>query len=93
MTLATRPMRTIQPRLVVLPDKVLVTDTLIGPISTDEVMVLRHVAKLAAMVTDFDELTYAVNRAQHIQRADAVLAKTEKSFFNPSVTPTPGEHA
>lgn len=86
MSLATRPMRTIRPRLVVLPDKVLVTDTLIGPISTDEVWVLRHVAHLASMVPDFDELQYAVRRAQQIQRADAVLAKTEQSFFNPAVT-------
>lgn len=89
MSLATRPLRTIQPRLVVLPDKVLVTDTLIGPISTDEVMVLRHVARLAAMVTDFDELAYAVRRAQHIQRADRILAKTEQSFFQPAVTHQP----
>lgn len=87
MSLATRPMRTIRPRLVVMPDKVLVTDTLIGPISTDEVMVLRHVAQLAAMVTDFDELQYAVNRAKHIKHADAILAKTEKSFFTTAVTP------
>jgi hypothetical protein len=84
MSLHTRPMRTTKPRLVVMPDKVLVTDTLIGPISTDEVLVLRHVAHLAAMVTDFDELAYAVRRAQHIQRTDAVLAKTEKSFFHPA---------
>lgn len=88
MSLATRPMRTIQPRLVVLPDKVLVTDTLIGPISTDEVLVLRHVAHLAAMVSDFAELQYAVNRAQHIKRADAILAKTENSFFNPATPVT-----
>lgn len=88
MTLATRPMRTIRPRLVVLPDKVLVTDTLIGPISTDEVQVLRHVAHLAAMVTDFDELQYAVRRAQHVKRADAILAKTEQSFFNPATPVT-----
>jgi hypothetical protein len=73
-----------KPRLVVMPDKVLVTDTLIGTISTDEVMVLRHVAHLAAMVADFSELAYAVRRAQHIQRADALLAKTEKSFFQPA---------
>ena len=86
MSLATRPMRTIQPRLVVMPDKVLVTDTLIGPISTDEVMVLRHVAHLASMVSDFDELQYAVRRAQHIQRTDRILAKTEQSFSTP-VTP------
>lgn len=88
MSLATRPMRTIRPRLVVLPDKVLVTDTLIGPISTDEVWVLRHVAALASKVADFPELQHAVRRAQQIQRADAVLAKTEQSFFNPAVTPT-----
>jgi hypothetical protein len=88
MSLATRPMRTIRPRLVVMPDKVLVTDTLIGPISTDEVQVLRHVAHLASMVPDFDELQYAVRRAQHIKHADAILAKTEKSFFQPAVTPT-----
>ena len=88
MSLSTHPMRTTAPRLVVLPHKVLVTDTLIGPISTDEVQVLRHVARLAAMVTDFDELQYAVNRAQHIQRADAILAKTETSFFNPATPVT-----
>jgi hypothetical protein len=87
MSLATRPMRTIQPRLVVLPDKVLVTDTLIGPISTDEVMVLRHVAHLASMVSDFDELQYAVRRAQHVKRADAILAKTEQSFSTPVTQP------
>lgn len=84
MSLPTRPMPTIQPRLVVMPDKVLVTGTLIGTISTDEVMVLRHVAHLAGMVSDFDELANAVNRALHIKRADAVLAKTEKSFFHPA---------
>jgi hypothetical protein len=40
------------------------------------------------MVPDFDELQYAVRRAQHIKRTDAILAKTEKSFFQPAVTPT-----
>jgi len=84
MSLPTTPMPRHKPRLVVMPDKVLVTDTLIGTTSTDEVMVLRHVAHLAAMVSDFSELAYAVSRAEHIQRADAVLAKTEQSFFHPA---------
>lgn len=93
MSLPTNPMPTAQPHLVVMPDKVLVTNTLIGTISTDEVMVLRHVAHLAAMVTDFAELQYAVRRALHIQRADAVLAKTAQSLFshqtaNPITTAT-----
>lgn len=89
MSLPTRPIHTTKPRLVVMPDKVLVTDTLIGPISTDEVMVLRHVAHLASMVTDFSELAYAVRRAQHIRRANAVLAKTEQSLFGHQPASTP----
>lgn len=89
MSLTTTPMPTAQPRLVVMPDKVLVADTLIGTISTDEIMVLRHVAHLASMVTDFGELQYAVRRAQHIQRADDVLAKTAQAFIDPQTSATP----
>jgi hypothetical protein len=51
-------------------------------------MVLRHVAHLASMVSDFDELQYAVRRAQHVKRADAILAKTEQSFFQPATPVT-----
>lgn len=90
--LACRPFKVRKPRLIAMPHKVLVIDTLIGTTSTDEVQVLRHVAKLAAMVNDFDELQYAVRRAEHIQRADQLLATAEKSFFGQApITTTTNE--
>lgn len=66
----------IKPIVVALPDNTLVAHTTEGTISSAEVKALRHVAELAAMVGDFNELQYAVNRARRIRQNDKVILTT-----------------
>lgn len=65
-----------KPIVVALPDNTLVANTTEGTISSAEVKALRHVAELAAMVGDFNELQYAVNRARYIRQNDKVILTT-----------------
>lgn len=66
----------IKPIVVALPDNTLVANTPEGTISSAEVKALRHVAHLAAMVGDFNELQFAVNRALYIRQNDKVILTT-----------------
>ena len=76
----TVPFKPLRPRMVAMPHKVLLTNTLVGTTSTDEVLALRHLAGLAELVTDFPELQDALHRARLIRSADDVLAKTSTDF-------------